>query len=114
MYSDIPERGKIAVIKSHTELNRDIVTKSYARSTRLTIENMNLRGWVMDILRCIDRIASEVFSLEYIYSFVHELSAKHPDNHNVEAKIRQQLQLLRNKGFIDFLGRGMYRKITSF
>ena len=34
-----------------------------------------------------------------------------PQNHNVEAKIRQQLQILRDLGFIEFLGKGQYRKI---
>ncbi|MDE6698369.1 MAG: hypothetical protein K2J91_02695 [Lachnospiraceae bacterium] len=31
--------------------------------------------------------------------------------HNIEAKIRQQLQFLRDTGFIEFLCRGQYRKI---
>jgi len=42
------------------------------------------------------------------------LQAKHPENHNVKAKIRQQLQYLRDKGVIEFLGRGHYRmKLTN-
>ena len=32
------------------------------------------------------------------------------NNNNIEAKIRQQLQILRNKGIIEFLERGHYRK----
>ena len=35
--------------------------------------------------------------------------AKHPANHNVKAKVRQQLQFLRDKGVIEFMGRGQYR-----
>ena len=46
-----------------------------------------------------------------MYSFVDWLQKKHPCNHNVEAKIRQPLQILRNKGVIEFLGNGKYRKI---
>ena len=46
-----------------------------------------------------------------MYIFADELSAKHTDNHNIRAKIRQQLQFLRDKGFIKFLGGGTYRKI---
>ncbi len=37
------------------------------------------------------------------------LQAKHPENHNVKAKVRQQLQFLRDKGVIEFLGSGQYR-----
>jgi type II restriction enzyme len=36
---------------------------------------------------------------------------KHINNNNVEAKIRQQLQLLRDKGFIEFAERGNYREV---
>ena len=31
------------------------------------------------------------------------LQAKHPENHNVKAKVRQQLQFLRDKGVVRFL-----------
>ena len=65
----------------------------------------------MDILNCINKIDSITFSLEDIYSFEHELQNKYPQNHNVRPKIRQQLQLLRDKGFIGFLGNGTYRKV---
>jgi type II restriction enzyme len=34
-------------------------------------------------------------------------------NNNVKAKIRQQLQFLRDKSAIEFIGRGRYRMKTS-
>ena len=64
----------------------------------------------MDILACVERLDT-TFTLKQIYEFVEELSAKHPGNNNVEAKIRQQLQFLRDKGFIEFTARGNYKKI---
>ncbi|MCI9138110.1 MAG: hypothetical protein HFH48_11245 [Lachnospiraceae bacterium] len=45
-----------------------------------------------------------------MYLYIEILQEKHKNNHNIEAKIRQQLQILRDKGFIEFLGRGHYRK----
>jgi type II restriction enzyme len=33
----------------------------------------------------------------------------HPANRHVRAKIRQQLQVLRDAGLLDFVGRGEYR-----
>ena len=45
-----------------------------------------------------------IFSLSEIYSFVQRLSMLHPNNNNVEAKIRQQLQALRDLGMSEFLG----------
>ena len=44
---------------------------------------------------------------------VDRLQAKHSENHNVKAKVRQQLQFLRDRGVVRFLGRGMYRKILT-
>ncbi|MBQ3448922.1 MAG: hypothetical protein IJG34_03395 [Synergistaceae bacterium] len=111
MYSDIPEYGKIAVVKAHTELNRENVMNNYAEAIRLRIADMNLRGWLMDIMKCIDKITHNVFSLDELYAFTDELRRRHPDNHNVTAKIRQQLQFLRDKGFLEFLGGGRYKKI---
>ena len=86
MYSDMPERRKIPVIESHAEINKGIVMRNYAHSVRLKVDNMNLRGWIKDILKCIDRFAGDIFSLGDIYIFAEELSAKHTDNHNVRAK----------------------------
>ena len=64
----------------------------------------------MDIMRYVDKIDSRIFSLNDLYVFSDELRHKHPCNHNIEAKIRQQLQFLRDKGVIEFLGDGKYRK----
>ena len=33
----------------------------------------------------------------------------YPANHNVRPKIRQQLQVLRDRGWLEFVGRGRYR-----
>jgi len=45
-----------------------------------------------------------------MYSFEKMLAGKHPDNHHIKDKIRQQLQMLRDNGIIEFIGRGRYRK----
>lgn len=110
-YCHIPEQGKIAVIKSRIALKKDAVMRNYTLSTKLKVRNLHLRGWLMDIMQCIDKIANEFFSLSEIYAFAYELKMKHPDNNNAEAKIREQLQFLRDRGFIEFLGNGNYRKI---
>ena len=85
--------------------------KNYVLAKMLRVRNINMRGWLMDILRCIDKITSEIFSLRDVYDFADELADKHPENFNIEAKIRQQLQFLRDKGFIKFLGNGKYQKL---
>lgn len=64
----------------------------------------------MDTLQVIDRL-EDTFSLNQMYAFVEELKVKHPKNHHIHDKIRQQLQFLRDKGIIEFRERGCYRKV---
>ena len=51
------------------------------------------------------------FSLGEVYAHAEALARLHPQNKNVEPKIRQQLQILRDMGFLEFLGRGRYRAL---
>lgn len=110
-YGMIVNYGKISIVKSYIEEDKNVVLDNYKSVSRLEIESINLRGWIMDILKCVDKINQNIFSLNDLYTFEHELEQKHPDNRNIRAKIRQQIQFLRNKGFIEFLGNGIYRKI---
>lgn len=59
----------------------------------------------------MNQIDDVIFILEEMYSFENILSMKHPENHHVKDKIRQQLQILRDNEIIEFMGRGHYRKI---
>ena len=70
-----------------------------------------MRGWIIDILNCVNRIGDKVFTLEQMYDFVDVLAVKHPENHHIKDEIRQQLQILRDNGIIEFLGKGRYRRI---
>ena len=70
-------------------------------------------GWGAQTFNCVKTIHAEsgeqTFTLQDFYSrFEAELSALNPDNHNIRAKIRQQLQVLRDGGVIRFLGSGRY------
>jgi len=67
------------------------------------------KGWLLDIMNCIEKLNKKDFTLEEVYSFENWLSKKHPENKHIKDKIRQQLQILRDKGYLDFLDRGMYR-----
>lgn len=75
-------------------------------------------GWTADILLCVRRLTNETsiydFTLQQFYQrFVDDLRLRYPTNHNVEAKIRQQLQVLRDGGVIAFLGHGRYRLLNT-
>ena len=109
--SSIPESGKIFIVKNNVELNHEDVIKKYAKTKSLKTSNIETRGWLLDTLSCVEKIPEKEFSLNQIYSFENELKIKHPENNFIKDKLRQQLQYLRDKGFIEFLGNGHYRKI---
>ena len=45
-------------------------------------------------------------------SFEHVLKTKFPRNRFIKDKIRQQLQVLRDRGLLEFSGKGRYRKLS--
>jgi hypothetical protein len=59
------------------------------------------------------RMLPEEFSLGDVYATAEPLRKAFPDNHHIEAKIRQSLQVLRDRGSITFDGPGRYRKIAE-
>lgn len=111
LYDRIPMQGRIKIIKQQNIRDASDVMTEYGKALKLRTNSIESRGWIMDVLTCINLIPSNEFSLTEVYKFADELQQRHIENHNVEAKIRQQLQLLRNKGFITFIGRGLYRKV---
>lgn len=48
------------------------------------------------------------FSLAEVYAHANSLARLHPGNRHVNDKIRQQLQVLRDMGIMEFLGHGKY------
>lgn len=108
----VPEQAKIPIISAGFISSPQAVVKKIEKISRLAVCDIGSRGWIVDILRCINAITSSEFELSDVYSFEQELQVRHPQNNNIRAKIRQQLQFLRDKGFIEFLGNGHYRKVV--
>jgi type II restriction enzyme len=48
-------------------------------------------------MNCVDRIADITFSLDQVYAFEKQLKTKYPNNKFIKDKLRQQLQILRDK-----------------
>jgi type II restriction enzyme len=60
-------------------------------------------------MKCVETIGKNEFKIDDVYAFEDRLSRLYPDNRNVKPKIRQQLQFLRDRGYLDFVSRGHYR-----
>ena len=91
-------------------INPKIVQTAFNKTTFLRNKSLDSKGWILDILNCIEKIPNNDFTLKDIYNFEKDLKAKYPNNNFIKDKIRQQLQLLRDRGIIEFNGRGIYKK----
>ena len=108
LLSQIPDDGKIAVVSEGVPILKRVVREEFSRVKRLAEIPPSLRGWTVDVLNAVRRIGKSRFSLQELYESEEQLKALHPQNQNVRAKIRQQLQILRDLGLLDFISPGEY------
>ncbi len=106
----IPSSGKIFLVKNKQVEPTASVMKKWKRTLFLGEEReQSAKGWLLDVMRFVEEIGKREFSLSDIYSFEDNLSLLHPGNKHIRDKIRQQLQVLRDKGYLEFVSRGNYR-----
>ncbi len=106
----IPHFGRIPLIQNGIiEPKADVLARWQQTLFLRRQRDLGTKGWLLHVMRCIERIGKSQFSLEEVYAFEDELQSAYPGNRHIRAKIRQRLQVLRDNGYIDFLGDGLYR-----
>lgn len=108
----IPEAGRIYVVRDGQLETREAVLAAWRRTLFLRGEKPEARGWLVEVMRCVDLLGRQEFELDDIYAFERHLKQIYPHNNNVRPKIRQQLQVLRDHRYLEFLGAGKYRLLT--
>jgi type II restriction enzyme len=108
LLSAIPESAKLRIVDTGAITAISDVRGSYRDLQPLAAIAPAMRGWTLDVLGIVQSFKEKAFDLADVYAFDHRLSVLHPGNRNVRPKIRQQLQVLRDIGFISFLGGGKY------
>lgn len=107
---NIPNIAKIPIIQNGIPLPVKDVVDKYNKVYSLQAKSVLGRGWLVDTLRLVERLGND-FTLDEMYRFVPELQVKYPGNNHIHDKLRQQLQFLRDKGLIEFVSRGKYRRL---
>lgn len=106
----IPQDGRLPAVAFGKALPPEDVRRSWRQFAWLKDRKTEDRSWLADVLRCVRAIGKSEFTLQDVYEYEEQLRQAHPKNRNVQPKVRQQLQLLRNAGVIEFLdNRGRYR-----
>lgn len=106
----IPHTGKIFLVRNGQVKPKEKVLAEWKKTLFLREEKeMSEKGWLLDIMRCLEKLNKDEFKLDDVYAFEKELSGLHPDNKHIKDKIRQQLQILRDKNYLEFFGGGIYK-----
>ncbi len=111
--SNISEAGKVFLVKDSKIIEKKTVEDSFNKTLFLREKSGDSKGWILDIMLCVDAIYKNEFTLDDIYQFENKLKVKYPNNNFIKDKIRQQLQILRDKNIIEFIGNGKYKKIIN-
>jgi len=112
LLSEVPASGKIYFVKDGRVQPKDTVLAQWNKTLFLRSEEAEARGWLIEVMKCVDAIGKNDFRIEDVYAFESTLSGLYPNNRHVKQKIRQQLQVLRDRGYLDFVSRGYYRLRT--
>lgn len=103
------EDAAIEVIEDGILQPRHLVREHFKRFTPLREIPAERRGWTTLILSMLRSLQHAEFSLSDLYGREQYIASIYPENRTIRAKIRQQLQVLRDLGYVEFLGGGSYR-----
>ena len=111
---ELPGDARVSVVANETALPPEDVRDAWSRFAFLGQGENAKGGWTADVLICVRRMQemtnSDEFVLQDFYkAFEDYLGGLHPENRNVQPKIRQQLQILRDNRVLQFLKGGHYR-----
>lgn len=106
--TNIPADARINLVSDGVPLPPHQVRESFRRIKPLEAFPLEERGWALDVLRIVRDLGKREFSNSDVYAFQQQLERLHPRNRHVRDKIRQQLQVLRDRGFIVQVSRGVW------
>ena len=109
LLDQVPDAGRIYVLRNGQPEPKEAVLGRWQQTLFLRDQTVDARGWLLDVMKAVDAIGRTEFSLDDVYGFESRLRLIYPNNNNVRPKIRQQLQVRRDSGYLDFVGRGQYR-----
>lgn len=108
----IPDSGRIVIVDDGKAIPREEARNPFQHTAFLSERDTATRDWTTAVMDCIEDLPvdpGDQFELTEVYEFENRLAELYPNNQHIRAKIRQQLQVLRDEGVIEFLGDGQYR-----
>lgn len=112
LIGQVPLSGRIPLITRGSHVSKGEVLDRWRSTLFLKDASLTARGWLLAVMKAVEAIGKPEFTLDEVYAHEAALAALYPGNNNVRPKIRQQLQVLRDRGWLAFNGRGNYRRAS--
>lgn len=110
LLSWIPQSWKILYIENWSYRNKKEILNDWTKTLFLReTKSIEWKWWILDIMKCIEMLNKKDFTLQEMYNFENILKQKYPNNNFIKDKIRQQLQFLRNKWYLEFISSWKYK-----
>ena len=109
----VPKTALISCVENSVEIPCAEVQAIWKKTAVLDEVSPQSRGWLAVTLGVVERLNMRTFSLADVYRHETELSKVFANNRNIRAKLRQQLQILRDMELIRFLGSGKYEVVGN-
>ena len=104
----IPAEARIPIVANGNVTPVEEVRDRFKHLKPLESIDKKERGWTLDVLRVVQSLGKQQFTNDDVYASAPELQKLHPNNRHVIPKIRQQLQVLRDRGFLTQVERGVW------
>lgn len=105
----IPTDARILLVQDNRPIPAAQARRAFRKLKPLALLQAEKRGWTLDVLNVVGSLNKSVFTLADVYALEGSLARLHPQSSHIRPKIRQQLQVLRDLGFLTFPGDGSYR-----
>jgi type II restriction enzyme len=104
----LPPDGRISFVSNFKSAPRAIVSAAWERAEFLDNFKSAKRSWIAVTMALVRKLGKSTFTLGELYELEGEAAKAFPNNAHIKEKLRQQLQCLRDKGWLHFEGRGNY------
>ena len=82
----VPETGKIHIVQNGVIRPKDAVLEQWQKTLFLRDKSLEARGWLLDVLKCVESLGRREFTLSDVYAFDRHLGELYPGNQNVRPK----------------------------
>ena len=87
LLGEVPEAGKVFLVRDREPVPKPQVLEQWRRTLFLKHQSLAARGWLIEVMKCVDLIGRRDFSLDDVYGQEARLRQLYPNNRHVRPKI---------------------------